>query len=91
MLAIDPHGGGAAPPPTIHTHAHARAFTPTFVTRWSPGLKASPFVKGHHHQRTRLATSVCPLRHDQMGQGPTEPHTGHSTFLLSSGGAGGGY
>ena len=35
---------------------------------------------------TRLATSVC---HDQMGQGPTEPHAGRSMFLLSSGGAGG--
>ena len=41
--------------------------------------------------RTRLATSVCQLRHDRMGQGPTEPHAGRSTFLLSSGGAGGGY
>ena len=37
----------------------------------------------------RLATSVCRLRHDRMGQGPTEPHAGRSTFLLSSGGAGG--
>ena len=26
-----------------------------------------------------------------MGQGPTEPRAGCSTFLLSSGGAGGGY
>ena len=39
--------------------------------------------------RTGLATSVCRLRHDQMEQGPTEPHTGRGTFLLSSGGAGG--
>ena len=39
---------------------------------------------------TRLAASVC-LRHGQMEQGPTEPHAGRSTFLLSSGGAGGGY
>uniref|UniRef100_A0A7S4FU95 Uncharacterized protein n=1 Tax=Eutreptiella gymnastica TaxID=73025 RepID=A0A7S4FU95_9EUGL len=38
----------------------------------------------------RLATSVCQLRHDQMEQGPTEPHAGRSTFL-SPGGAGGGY
>ena len=38
-----------------------------------------------------LATSVCRLRHDQMEQGPTEPHAGRSTLLLSSGGAGGGY
>ena len=40
---------------------------------------------------SRLATSVCRLRRDQMGQGPTEPHAGRGTFLLSSGGAGGGY
>ena len=40
---------------------------------------------------TRLATSICQLRHDRMEQGPTEPHAGRSTFLLSSGGAGGGY
>ena len=38
--------------------------------------------------RARLANSVCQLRHDQMEQGPTEPHAGRSTFLLSSGGAG---
>ena len=37
----------------------------------------------------RLATSTCQLRHDQMEQGPTGPHAGRSTFLLSSGGAGG--
>ena len=41
--------------------------------------------------RRRRAASVCRLRHDQMEQGPTEPHAGRSTFLLSSGGAGGGY
>ena len=40
---------------------------------------------------TRRATSVCRPRHVRMGQGPTEPHTGRSTFLPSSGGAGGGY
>ena len=40
---------------------------------------------------TRLATSIRQLRHDQMEQGPTEPHAGRSTCLLSSGGAGGGY
>ena len=38
----------------------------------------------------RLAAGVCQLRHDQMEQGPTEPHAGRSTFLLSSGAAGGG-
>jgi hypothetical protein len=41
--------------------------------------------------RTRLATSVCQFRHDRTEQCPTEPHAGRSTFLLSSGGAGGGY
>ena len=41
--------------------------------------------------QSRVATSVCQLRHGQMGQGPTEPHSGCSTFLLRSGGAGGGY
>ena len=41
--------------------------------------------------RTRLATSVSKLRHDQMEQGPTEPHAPRSMFLLSSGGAGGGH
>ena len=37
----------------------------------------------------RLAASTCQLRHDQMEQGPTEPHAGRSTFLLIFGGAGG--
>ena len=32
---------------------------------------------------------VCQLRHNRMEQGPTEPHAGHSTFLLSCGGVGG--
>ena len=40
--------------------------------------------------RGRLATGVCQVRHDRMGQGPTESHAGRSTFLLSSGGAGAG-
>ena len=39
----------------------------------------------------RRATSVCQPRHDQMEQGPTEPHAGRQTFLLSSAGAGGRY
>ena len=42
-------------------------------------------------KESRCATSVRQLRHDQTEQGPTEPHAGRSTFLLSSGGAGGGY
>ena len=48
-------------------------------------LNANPFHKG----TTRLATGVCRLRHDRMEHGPTEPRAGRSTFLLSSGGAGG--
>ena len=40
--------------------------------------------------RTDLPLASAGLRHDRMGQGPTEPHAGRSTFLLSSGGAGGG-
>ena len=46
---------------------------------------------GWEGRSLRRATSVCQLRHDQMEQGPTESHTGRSTFLLSSGGARGGY
>ena len=40
---------------------------------------------------TRPAISVRQLRHDRMEQGPSEPNAGRGTFLLSSGGAGGGY
>ena len=36
----------------------------------------------HPSDPPRLATSVCQLRHNQMEQGPTEPHAGRSTFLL---------
>ena len=32
----------------------------------------------------RRAASICQLTHDPMEQGPTEPHAGRSTFLLSS-------
>ena len=32
-----------------------------------------------------------PAKHDEREHGSTEPHARHSTFLLSSGGAGGGY
>ena len=41
-------------------------------------------------ERSRFAASICQRRHDRMGQGPTEPRTGRSTFLLSAGGARGG-
>ena len=45
----------------------------------------------HAPVHTRLATSVCQLRHGKMEQGPTEPHAGRSTFLPSFGVAGGRY
>ena len=62
------------------------------VPQEGPGrLHGRPDPIGRHAFTTRLATRVCRLRHDQMGQGPIEPRDGHSTFLLSSGGAGGGY
>ena len=46
--------------------------------------------RGSWSPANSFATSVRPLRHHRMGQGPTEPHAGRRTFLLSSGGAGGG-
>ena len=36
-----------------------------------------------------LPPAFAKPRHDQMEQGPTEPHAGRGTFLLSSGGVGG--
>ena len=36
----------------------------------------------------RLATSICQLRYERVEHGPTEPHAGRGTFLLSSGDAG---
>ena len=48
-------------------------------------------TRTHGHMHTRLAACACERRRNQMEQGPTEPHTGRSTFLLSSGGAEGGY
>ena len=33
---------------------------------------------------SRLATGVCQRRDDRMGQDPTEPRAGRSTFLLST-------
>ena len=61
----------------------------TQVPLTSPSLRWSLPTPPPPH--ARLATSVCQLRHDRMGHGPTEPHAGRGTFLLSSGGAGGGY
>ena len=61
-----------------------------------PGFTATRIVGIMQDQigsgiQSRRVTSVRPLRHDRMGQGPTEPHAGRGTFLLSSGGAWGGY
>ena len=54
-------------------------------------VRAHQSSRWHASLQHRFATSIYQLRHDQMEQGPTEPHAGHSTFLLSSRGAGGGY
>ena len=63
--------------------------TPVLLLPWFVGTREARVTQAH--PGTRRATSVCRLRHDPMGQGPTEPHAGRSTFLLSCGGAGGGY
>ena len=62
---------------------------------WSVSCRLRPelYAKGKQIlvigvHRNRIATSVCQLGHDQMEQGPTEPHIGRSMFLLGSGGAG---
>ena len=59
-------------------HKDTVAFHARYAATWSS-------------HRFRLATSICRLRHNPNRRGPTEPHAGRSTFLLSSGGAGGGY
>ena len=43
--------------------------------------------RSRHWVLFRLATSVCQLRHDQMEQDCTGPHTGHRTYMLRFGGA----
>ena len=87
-------------------HSHSTTPSPRGVSEgggegvWDPkvcvpkmarqDLPVVNFVFSHDGgARSRCATSQ--LRHDRMEQGLTEPHTGRSTFLLSSGGAGGGY
>ena len=56
---------------------------------WGPMAELLPDPAACASPTTRLAASICQLRHDRMEQGPTEPHAGRSTFLLSSGGSGG--
>ena len=52
-------------------------------------MQLAQLYGSRHAMPCRLATRVGQLGHDQIEQGPTEPHAGRSTFLLSSGGAGG--
>ena len=75
-----------APPSKTVVHCHGSAGDGHHSTKPSA---LDTFVSDFHVPRR--ATSVRQPRHDQMEQGPTEPHAGRSTFLLSSGGAGGGY
>ena len=61
---------------------------PSETVRGSSCLHPSPCCGSGRALRfatPRPATSVGQLRHDQMEQGPTEPHAGRSTSLLSSG------
>ena len=70
----------------VHLRPHGRQTGPPPVTSCFPGFRLS---RAYLHVPTRPATSVCQPRHDRMEQGPTEPHAGRGTFLLSSGGVGG--
>ena len=86
--------GHAAPRPVLQTVKTGPLCTlETTCVKMLPRQKYnSPFsvpVTEQTVDQHRLATSVRQLRHDPMEQGPTEPHAGRSTFLLSSGGAGG--
>ena len=58
------------------------AFVPTVGWHPRPFQPPPPHPPERH---SRLATSVCQARHNQAGPGPTEPCTGCSRFLLSSG------
>ena len=75
--------------PDVHHCAHHQVQLLDAV--WKGTMLTSGRVHRTAYTPTRFATSVRRLRHDPMEQGPTEPHTGRSTFLLSSGGVGGGY
>jgi len=95
--AARPRGGGVCLiGPVVSTSSSTAMITLLRRVRHS-GVRHSSWSPHALHRRrsilvdARLGTSVCQLRHDQMEQGPTEPHAGRSTFLLSSGGAGGGY
>ena len=84
---------GSHPQPHPVSRPHLRPPPPPEQQNmWCCADRVSPEgrAKAQGRIRTRLATSVCRLRHDRMQQGPTEPHAGRGTFLLSSGGAGGG-
>ena len=79
MLAMGPRDLNSAPYSPVQCSSHS------MTSFQSSELTEPPVVENGH----RLGTSVCRLRHDQMDQGPAEPHAGRSTFLLSSGGRGG--
>ena len=89
---------GRAPPPARgpgSAPGRDRGLRMSHMRRTEPHPHAPPpgSIRMAVHRTTRgggvLATSVPQRRHDPMEQGPTEPHAGRSTFLLSSGGAGG--
>ena len=66
--------GSVSPDPLVEVcppHPH-----PSFIPLLFPATQ---------HHRVRLATAVCQSRHNQAGLGPTEPCTGRSRFLPSSG------
>ena len=82
--------------PWSATNRHQLLVDFRWITAQCCGLQAvrQPITangQAHPEVGTRFATGVCQLRDDRIEQGPTEPHTGRSTFLLSSGGAGGGH
>ena len=90
-----PPGSGLPLPLPLHGSKINWGLVPCH--RQSPPVPHNGFGRGQEKSSTppcsgtRLGTSVCRLRHNQMEQGPTEPHAGCSTFLLSSSGRGGEY
>ena len=91
------NGGMSNPHPRTTTNGICNRQQPPLTTAflsgphtslWAPSPSNASLAGGVGNRR---ATGVCQLRHDRMEQGPTQLRTGCSTFLLSSGGAGGGY
>ena len=65
---------GSALPPCTRTHQNAHASR--LLTHCQPTPRGGGV-------QSRLAASICQPRHDRMEHGPTEPHAGRGTFLLS--------